>query len=170
MSNSRPPIINILTYKLDFKLSQQIYNEFQSRLTEAKYLISKYKTYKILEENLKTVELLLALSIFHKRVVANMDAAVKFHGTVTRMTEGSTSVISFGSYQMDVREKNKLLGITMNYNKLIEKFGVPPSFADYNQTNEFLRKIVNLKLHLNNANPKESNDNSKDESDDKIPF
>ena len=76
----KSPLINILTYNLDFKLARQIFNEYESRLKDVKYLITQFKTYKVLEEDLKTVELLLALSIFHKRVIANLDAALKFYG------------------------------------------------------------------------------------------
>lgn len=140
------PIINILTYKLDFKLTTQIYNEFQSRLKEAKYKIEKFKTYKALENDMQTVELLLALSIFHKRVIANLDAATKFYGKINHLSGADT--IKMGTYSLDGLERNKILGVIISYNKLIEKFSVPPTIMDYNETSEFLKKLIDLKKNL----------------------
>lgn len=142
----KSPIINILTYKLDYKLSTQIYNEYQNRHREAAYLIQNYKTYQVLKKNMKTVELLLALSIFHKRVIANLDAAVKFYRTVNRVSEAET--IKMGSYSLTGQEKNKLLGIKMNYDALIKKFSVPPTIMDYVETRDFLKKLISLKDNL----------------------
>ena len=143
------PIINILTYKLPFELSNQIYNEFQNRLREAHYLIEKYKKYKVLHNNLKTVELLLSLSIFHKRVIANLDAAIKFHGTVSRKSQADT--ISIGAYKFTGEEKNKLLAVVLNYKQLIEKFSIPPIVMEYYETREFLKNLIDLKSNLENA-------------------
>jgi len=67
---------NIFTYGLPFDLANQIYNEYQDRIREAKYIIDISEKYSPLANSLVTVELLLALSIFHKRVIANLDAAV----------------------------------------------------------------------------------------------
>lgn len=147
---AKSPIINILTYKLNnYELTRQIYNEYQSRYKDALFLINNYKTYSSLKENLKTVELILALSIFHKRVIANLDAAVKFYGTVSRISQAET--IKMGSYDLNGLEKNKILGVTMNYYALIEKFSVPATLMDYNETRDFLKKLINLKTNLANA-------------------
>ena len=97
------PIINILTYRLPYELTNQIYNEFQSRLREANILIEKYHTYRVLKNDLKTVELILSLSIFHKRVIANLDAAVKFYGTVCHKSQADT--ISIGNYKLQEKKK-----------------------------------------------------------------
>ena len=118
------PIINILTYKLPYKLANQIYNEYQNRFREANYLIDNIKRYKELKNNKKTVELLLALSIFHKRVITNLDAAVKFYGTVTKYSTAQT--IKIGSYDLTGKEKNNILAVVMNYNQLIERFLIAP--------------------------------------------
>ena len=143
------PIINILTFHLPYELTNQIYNEFQSRFKEAKYLIDNYKTYKGLQDDLKAVELLLSLSIFHKRVIANLDAAVKFYRAVTTHSQADT--IKMGSYDLTGEEKNKILAVVLNYNQLIERFSIPPFVMEYYETKEFLKKLINLKSVLNNA-------------------
>ncbi len=103
------PIINILTYKLPFELTNQIYNEFQNRLKEATFLIDTYKTYNPLKENIKTVELFLSLSIFHRRVITNLDGAVKFYETVIK--NGQTDTVRIGNYNLTANEKNKILAV-----------------------------------------------------------
>lgn len=136
-------IINILTYKLPFDLSRQIYNEYQDRLKEIKFITEKSKRYSILNDDIKTVELLLALSIFHKRVISNIDAATKFYNLVTK--HGNAQSIKIGNYELDGKEKNLLLAVVLSYNKLIHEYGISPAILDYNLTKEFLDKILLLK-------------------------
>ena len=143
------PIINILTYQLPFELTQQIYNEFQTRLKEANFLIDTYKTYNPLKQDLKTVELFLSLSIFHRRIITNLDGAVKFYGTVTK--NGLTDTIRIGNYNLTNDEKNKILAVVISYNKLLEKFSIPPIVMEYYETRDFLKKLITLKSVLNNA-------------------
>ena len=160
------PIINILTYQLPYNLANQIYNEYQSRLKETNYLIENYKTYKSLKDSSKTVELLLSLSIFHRRVITNLDGAVKFYGTVTK--KGKTDTIRIGSYDLTLEEKNKILAVVINYNHLLEKFSIPPIVMEYHETREFLKKIIMLKSELQNGN-KENREGNKSIEDD-LPF
>lgn len=163
------PIINILTYSLPFELTNQIYNEYQSRFKEATYLIDNFKTYRILQSDTKTVELLLSLSIFHKRVISNLDAAVKFYGTVTSHSEAE--IIKIGSYDLTGDEKNKILAIVMSYNRLIEKFSIPTSVMEYYETKEFLKKLINLKSMLSHGEGEESKkENGNNKTEDDIPF
>jgi len=163
------PIINILTYQLPFNLANQIYNEFQSRKKEANYLIENYKTYKSLRESSKTVELLLSLSIFHRRVITNLDGAVKFYGTVTK--KGKTDTIRIGNYDLTEEEKNKILAVIINYNHLLAKFSIPPIVMEYYETREFLKKIIVLKSELQNANRESRKGSENDENtEDDLPF
>lgn len=163
------PIINILTYKLDYKLARQIFNEYQNRYKEAMYLIETYKTYRPLQANIKTVELLLALSIFHKRVIANLDAAVKFYGTVNRISQSET--IKIGSYALTGQEKNKILGVTMGYDALIKKFSISPAFMDYNETRDFLKKLIGLKSNLRYGQDQEQDERTRGrEGETELPF
>ncbi len=160
------PIINILTYQLPYNLANQIYNEYQSRVKEANYLIENFKAYKPLKDSLKTIELLLSLSIFHRRVITNLDGAVKFYGTVTK--KGKTDTIRIGSYDLTLEEKNKILAVVINYNHLLEKFSIPPIVMEYHETREFLKKIIMLKSELQNGN-KENREGNKNIEDD-LPF
>ncbi|MCW1148362.1 hypothetical protein [Flavobacterium lacisediminis] len=160
------PIINILTYQLPYNLANQIYNEYQSRLKETNYLIENYKTYKSLRDSSRTIELLLSLSIFHRRVITNLDGAVKFYGTVTK--KGKTDTIRIGSYDLTFEEKNKILAVVINFNHLLERFSIPPIVMEYHETREFLKKIITLKSELQNGNKEKREGNKNNEED--IPF
>lgn len=143
------PIINILTYHLPYDLSNQIYNEYLNRIREANFFIDKIESYKSLQNDRKTVELLLAFSIFHKRVISNLDAAVKFYITVTKHSKADT--IKIGCYDLTEEERNKILAVVMNYIQLTEKFSIPPLLMEYYETKEFLKNLIHLKSILNNA-------------------
>ncbi len=162
--------INILTYQLPFELANQIYNEFQTRHKEATFLIENYQTYKPLQANIKTVELFLSLSIFHRRVITNLDGAVKFYGTVTK--KGQTDTIRIGTYNLTNDEKNKVLAVVLNYNKLLEKFSIAPAVMEYYETRDFLRKLITLKSDLEYANiqNKKGRKNGNRNIEDDIPF
>ena len=144
-------IINIITYSLPYKLANQIFNEYHHRLKEANFQIDHSQRFISLKDKRNTVELILALSIFYKRVITNLDAAVKFHGTVKKY--GQSDTIKIGDYLLDTSEKNKLLGVTINFQHLVKKFGIDNYFMDYNETKEFLNKMVML-----NDRDKDSNE------------
>ena len=97
------PIINIFTYGLPYKLANQIYKEYDSRLREAIFIITESKRYASLKDSMQTVELLLALSIFDKRVISNLQAGVKFYSTVSSYSESET--IQIGTYRLTGEEK-----------------------------------------------------------------
>ena len=163
-------IINILTYRLPFELANQIYNEFQNRFRDANYLIENYKTYQPLKANLKTVELFLSLSIFHRRIITNLDGAVKFYGTVTK--NELTDTIRIGSYNLTGEEKNKLLAVVINFQQLLERFSIAPQIMEYYQTRDLLKSLISLKNHFDNGDDQKSSNrrkgNQADEED--VPF
>lgn len=171
MATKETPIINILTYQLPFVLTNQIYNEYQNRLKEAVFLINNYKTYKPLKENVKTIELFLALSIFHRRVITNFDGAVKFYGTVTK--KGETDTIRIGNYNLNAEEKNKILAVVLNYNSLLQKFSIPPIVMEYYETREFLKKLITLKSNLEygeNSKKESNKKNNTESNENEFPF
>lgn len=158
-------IIGIFCYRLPYKLSNQIYNEFENRFKDAKYLIQNYSYYKGLKKDVRVIELLLALSIFHKRLVSNLDAAVKFYGTVTRSSKAE--IISIGGYKLNASERNKLLGLLMHYNNLRNRFKLPVDIFEYLETKEFLRNIIKFK---DNIGKRKRNDNDNTDTEIDIPF
>lgn len=145
--NRKTPIINIITYGLPYKLANQIYKEHAERLKEAKYIIDLPNKYQALKKDFKTVDILLALSIFHKRIISCLDGADKFYGTITRISDARTIVM--GNYKFTGAEHNKILGLLINYRQIAEKFSIPKDLMNYDLTKDFLAKLLTLKNDLN---------------------
>ena len=102
-------------------------------------MINNYDFYKPLNQHLKAIEIILAMSIFYKRIITNLDSAVKFHGNV--MAKSQADIVSIGSYELDTKEKNRIQAILINFQKIMEKYRIPHVFFDYYETKEFLRYI-----------------------------
>jgi hypothetical protein len=141
------PIINALTARLDGKLARQIYSEYQNRLREVTFLLSERDVFISLRREIRTIEILLALSIFNKRVIANFDAAVKFHITVSET--GDSSTIRMGGFDLDDSERRKLSSVALSYRSLMKRFQIPEFVMTYETTWEFLQKIQDLKRGTN---------------------
>lgn len=160
------PLINIFTYGLPFKLANQIYKEFQDRVKEANYLVENSTRFKFLNDYNETLEILIALSIFHKRVISNLDGAVKFYGKVNSIC--NADIISMGSYDLTLEEKNKILALLINYRTLIKKFGISENDFDYTETKEFLSNIERIKSFENYG--ERNNKGSGKNIEDDLPF
>ncbi len=168
MKKESTPIINIITYGLPYKLANQIYKEQADRFREVEYIIGISKKYQILKKDIKTVEILLALSIFHKRVITCLDGADKFYGTITKYSQANT--ITMGQYDFTLSERNKILGLLINYRQLIKRFNIPENLMDYDLTKDFLKKLISIKFSANAETQKE--DSQKDDQEDfnDLPF
>lgn len=164
------PIINILTYELPFKLSNQIYNEFNTKFKEAKFLIENRSYFNKLSENIKAVELILALSVFNKRVVSNLDAATKFYKTVN-MSSGADS-IKMGTYTLTKEEQNKLLSVVITFRNLHRKYSLTQDILQSDSIKEFLKKLIELKKRFDSEKNNVNNSSNEDTSYsiDELPF
>lgn len=136
-------IISIFTYRLPKELAIPIFSEFESRKNEAGRIISNYPRYSALTNSLDTVELLLALSIFYKRVLCNLDAAFKFRGMVAN--NSSSEVVRIGSYKLTYAEANRLQSLLISYRKIMAKYRLKDELWNYDLTIEFLRILIDLK-------------------------
>jgi len=143
MANENTPIINIITSKLRGELSIPIYNEFSWRFREVKQLLGNYQYYAPLKQHEDIVEYLLALSIFHNHVIANLDGAEKFYGKVTSRQQAQA--ITIGKYKLDAKEVRRIRSTLIAYDQLLIKFGLGRHISNYQRTTEFLSKLLTLK-------------------------
>lgn len=147
--------------RLPREISNPMYNEYYNRLKEINFILENRDAYKHLLQYKKTIELILSLSIFYKRVIANMDAATKFAGTV--FSNSSAVAIKIGSYNLTGSEKNRIIAVVMNYNSLIEKYSLTHDILATTETKDLIRKIKDLKWQLDNNENKDIKNN--DEND-----
>ena len=147
--------------RLPREISNPMYNEYYNRLKEINYILENRDAYKHLMQYKKTIELILSLSIFYKRVIANMDAATKFAGTV--FSNSSAIAIKIGSYDLTGSEKNRIIAVVMSYNSLTEKYSLTNDLLTTMETKDLIKKIKDLKWQLdNNENKDIKNNDEKD--------
>ncbi|WP_155958871.1 hypothetical protein [Flavobacterium limnosediminis] len=132
--------------RLPREISNPMYNEYYNRLKEINFILENRDSYKHLREYRRTIELILSLSVFYKRVIANMDAATKFAGTV--FNNSSATAIKIGTYNLTSSEKNRITAIVINYNSLIERYSISHDILTTIETKELIKKIKNLKSKL----------------------
>lgn len=135
-------MIKFFCYKIPRAVSQPMYAEYNSRMSEVKFFLEN-DTYKDLKPNLELIELLLATSIFYKRVVANFDAANKFAGTV--FNSSNAAYIKIGTYKLTGKENRKIYSVIMSYRQIIKKYRIPRSVIEYVDTIEFIRAVKDYK-------------------------
>ena len=148
--------------RLPREISNPMYNEYYNRLKEINFILENRDAYKSLIQHRKTIELILSLSVFYKRVIANMDAATKFAGTV--FSNSPAIAIKIGTYDLTGSERNRIIAIVMNYNSLIEKYSLTHDILATTETKDLIKKIKNLKWQLdrNQSNSMDSTNNDEE--------
>lgn len=137
-------MIEKFTKDTPYRLSQQLIYEYNIRINDVNHFISgQYDFYAPLKKDIETIELLLALTIFYKRVLTNFDSATKFSGRV--VFNSDADAIQLGTYLLDSKEIFRIKKTILNFNDLMTKYSIPPDLFDYTETKEFLRKVKNLK-------------------------
>lgn len=137
-------MIKIFTENLPYKLNEQITIEYNSRINEVNYFLSgNYNYYADLKEDIETIKLLLALSIFYKRVLLNFHSATKFTSRV--ILKGKANSVQLGTYELSHKEAFKLNKMVKTFEVLMRNYSIPPKLFEYLETKEFLKKIKQFK-------------------------
>ncbi|MEA4975093.1 MAG: hypothetical protein VB046_05085 [Paludibacter sp.] len=157
------PIINIITAKLPKELAMKIYNEYQSRFKEMIGILENSERFNSIGSDMDVLELLLSLSIFHKRVICNIEGLEKFTGTISHKIESEITII-IGDFKFTTEEQNKIKAVIINYNKLKEKFGILDEYFNYYETYEFLENMLRYKKSFDNESPEYPDYDEFDES------
>lgn len=143
MAKALPKILGIMTYRLSKELSRPIYSEYESRYKDIEYLLQHNKSFWKIKKDIKTIEILLAMSIYYKRVIANLHGACNFHKTVH--STSNANVIEIGNYRFDRAENNKMLHIVLAFKAIQTKYRIMDFVFEYNETKGFLDNVVRLK-------------------------
>jgi len=148
-------MIEKFTENTPFRLSQQLIYEYNNRINDVNHFISgQYDFYAPLKKDIETIKLLLALTIFYKRVLTNFESATKFSGRIVFNSDADS--IQLGTYLLDAKEIFKIKKTILEFNNLMAKYSIPDYVFDYTETKEFLRKVRNFKAELredNNGEP-----------------
>lgn len=148
-------MIDKFTANTPLKLSQQLIYEYNNRLNDVNHFLSgKYDFYSPLKKDIETIKLLLALSIFYKRVLTNFESATKFTGRVIFNSDADS--IQLGTYNLDSKQIFNLRKTIIEFNKIQEKYSIPDQVFEYTETKEFLRNVRNYKEYINSIDNGES--------------
>ncbi len=75
-------------------------------------------------------------------MISNLDAAVKFHGTVSRYS--TSDIVRIGNYELNTDEKHKINALLIDYRKIMSKYCLSDNLWNYLQTKEFLATLLNI--------------------------
>lgn len=142
MANENHSIIGYFTKGLSGDIAVAVYQEYHARVEKINLMLNS-EEYSSLVSNRNTIYLLLAASVFHKRVISNLDAAGKFFRKVVSNSEAET--IKIGNYIMTGEERNRILAAVIEFNKLLERYNIPYWFFQYYSNEEFLNQVIRLK-------------------------
>lgn len=144
-------MIKTFTDNLPYRLSEQMIIEYNKRLGDVNFFVSgKYDYYAHLKEDIASIQMLLALSIFYKRVLTNFDSATKFSSRVVLQSEAES--IQLGTYELSSKEIFKLNKAVITFRRLLEDYSIPIGLFEYLETKEFLRKVKIYKDKIDRSN------------------
>lgn len=129
---------------LPIKISRPMYNEYENRLKDINFLISNYEYYSILKEDSQAIKLILALSVFYKRVIANINGATVFAGTV--FNNSDAKCVKIGTYELTPKERDRIIAITINYRNIVDKYRISHDIITSVETRELINRVRGLKL------------------------
>lgn len=136
-------MIPLFTKHLPFDLQKKLISEYKQRKKEVVYLIKNYDYEGVSLQDLKTIEFLLALSVFYRRVIANIDSASSFTNFV--FVNSEASVIKIGGYDLDQDEKRKITAIIIKFRSILKENNIQESQLNYDDMNTFIKEYKKYK-------------------------
>lgn len=137
-------LINIFASRLPASITKPICREYDWRKTEIQRVWSAgYERYQVLESFESTVDALLALSIFYRHVVVNLDGASSFYVKINKDAEKAMP-IKIGNFEFNDEERRKLMAIHIQLGKITDRYQITPYFFKYADTLDFLRNCLDL--------------------------
>ncbi len=140
-------MIRIFCKGLPFELSRVLFTEYKSRKGEIDYQISHDRAfYERYIENIDTVYLILAMSIYYKRVVAQLDAISTFQNNLR--DRWKIGIVRIGDTLLTSEDEMSLSAYSGDFHRIMNHFNLPIWLFDWSDSVHFLRNIVMLYDHL----------------------
>lgn len=138
-------MIRMFCKELPRTLSQLLYNEYQVARKGLDFLLETYpQRYKWVDDP-EIIRLLLALSIFYRRVIAQLESAMSFS---RRLFKSNVSYIEIGVDQIDHDQVEKMSKTVRDFYGLLKGFSISVELFDYYDSREFLSKVKQYKDFL----------------------
>lgn len=137
-------LINIFTSKLPASITRPLCREYDWRKTEiVRVWENGYDKYKVLEDYEGTVDALLALSLFYRHVIVNLDGAAEFYVKINRGLDKEMP-IKIGKFTFNIEERRRIQAVHIQITNIIEKYQITSRFFEYADTLDFLRNCLDL--------------------------
>jgi len=144
-------MIELFAKNLPREILFQLTSEFNNKMKETRYLLGKYNYSQLtVDKDLNLIEFLLALSIFYRRVVANIDAAAGFSKNVFNIS--SAEAIKIGGYNLTIKEKDRMTAMVYKFHAILSNNRVPKRILEYEDGHQFLRAVSEYKRKIENIN------------------
>ena len=137
-------LINIFMSNLPASITKPICREYDWRKTEIQQVWNRgYERYQVLEPFESTIDALLALSIFYRHIVVNLDGASDFYVKINKGLSKKMP-IKIGEFEFNEKERKRLMAIHIQLGKITKRYQITPQFFEYADTLDFLRNCLVL--------------------------
>lgn len=137
-------LINIFASKLPASITKPICREYDWRKTEIRRVWDGgYERYQVLASYESTIDALLALSIFYRHVVVNLDGASNFYVKINKGLDKEMP-IKIGKFEFNEEERRRLMAVHIQLGKITDRYQITPHFFEYADTLDFLRNCLDL--------------------------
>ena len=139
-------LINILNPGLPGYITIPMSREFDRIKAEIQRIWdSQNSHYLFLQSYESTIDALLALSLFQRYVIGNLNGASDFYVFLNRGNRSNGNVaLRIGSYRLDSDEYRHIWSVLIGFGKLKSKYQLSDGFFEYADTIGFLRNCADL--------------------------
>ena len=138
-------MIKLFCKGLPYYLSNLLYSEYQIYLKEINFLVKTFSNkYSWLNDiDFEIIELILALSIFFRRIIAQLESVYSFRERVFP-TDDKEASIEIGSYSFNKEESQKIEKVINQFWNICERYGIQIYLFDFSDSETFLYKLKKL--------------------------
>ncbi|MCL4637738.1 MAG: hypothetical protein M5Z89_02015 [Olivibacter sp.] len=140
-------MIEIFTNNLPFESGKKLNEEFRRLKQEILYILNNYKYANLsIVDDLNTIEFLLALAVFHRRVIANIESANSFTGFIFK--NSTAEAVLIGDYELNISERHRLYAVVTRFRSLLQHNNISQKLLEYEDVNAFIKEVAKYKSRL----------------------
>lgn len=132
-------MIKLFCKNLPSNISRQLYFEYKNLEKELIFLLSTYKKKYNWIKDIDTIKLLLAMSIYYKRVIAPLESVSDFYLNLNKLNDVDGIVL--GNDELKRVAFIKIEDIVNKFFRILRIFGLSTKIFEYYNISIFLDKI-----------------------------
>jgi uncharacterized protein Smg (DUF494 family) len=136
-------MIKIFCKGLPKKLSESLFNEYQYSYKQLNFLLTRYKNkYRWIHEvdkDLETTQLMLAMSIYYRNIIAHYDSIEGFTNRIINNEYCEGLVI--GNAEIRELDREEINLVVRKFKQIMIKFAIPSSMFAYSDMTQYLQNL-----------------------------